>query len=350
LLAAISQQSKATSPPWIPANATPTEHLLAKLPDSPIAAIAPCTDSSRICGPPTPPRAIPSERLVTELVLTIPAIRSMTDSARASGATVGLVPTMGFLHEGHRSLMRAAHAECDFVLATIFVNPLQFGPNEDLDRYPRDLEGDLATCRDEGVDAVFAPRVSEMYPRGHDSTIVHVAGLTDGLCGGHRPGHFDGVSTVVAKLFSIVGPCRSYFGRKDAQQLAVVTRLAADLDFPVAVVGCPIVREPDGLALSSRNAYLDSADRAAALVLSRALFAAVDDVRAGERDAHSIVARVHERVAAESRVDVEYVACVDPDSLEPVPSIGGRALLALAVRLGSTRLIDNVVLEADPVG
>ena len=204
---------------------------------------------------------------------TIVALRDACADARASQRTVGLVPTMGYLHEGHRSLMRAARAETDFVAVTIFVNPLQFGPSEDLGRYPRDLVRDLEACAQEGVDAVFAPSVAEMYPQP-PATTVHVAGLTDGLCGTQRPVHFDGVTTVVAKLFSIAGPCRAYFGRKDAQQVAVVTRMAADLDLPVAVVACPLVRESDGLALSSRNAYLSADDRRAAPVLFRALHAA----------------------------------------------------------------------------
>ena len=202
-------------------------------------------------------------------------LRAACDARARTGHPVGVVPTMGFLHEGHRSLMRAARAAADFVVVTIFVNPLQFGANEDLDRYPRDLAGDLAQCEAEGVDCVFSPSVAEMYPRP-PLTTVHVGELTADLCGAARPTHFDGVTTVVAKLFAIVGPCTAFFGRKDAQQLAVVTRMADDLNLPVEVVGCPIVREPDGLAMSSRNAYLAPPDREAALVLSRALRRAVD--------------------------------------------------------------------------
>ena len=202
-------------------------------------------------------------------------LRAACDDARASGKRVGVVPTMGFLHEGHRSLMRAAKAGTDFVVVTIFVNPLQFGANEDLDRYPRDLAGDLAACAAEGVDCVFSPSVAEMYPR-RPLTTVHVADLTAGLCGAARPEHFDGVTTVVAKLFAIVGPSSAYFGRKDAQQLAVITRMTDDLDLPVEVIGCPIVREADGIAMSSRNAYLEPGDRLAARVLSHALRRAVD--------------------------------------------------------------------------
>jgi pantoate--beta-alanine ligase len=275
------------------------------------------------------------------LIETIPVLRDACDRARAVGGTVGLVPTMGFLHEGHRSLMRRARAETSFVVVTIFVNPLQFGPTEDLGRYPRDFDGDLAACEAEGVDVVFAPSVAEMYPR-RSATTVHVAGLTDGLCGEHRRGHFDGVTTVVTKLFSIAGPCRAYFGRKDAQQVAVVTRMAADLDLPVEVLACPLVRESDGLALSSRNAYLAPADRAAAPVLFRALRAASEAVVAGERDAHALVTRVREVVATEPSVELEYAEVRDAESIAPVDRLDGEVLVALAARVGGTRLIDNV--------
>lgn len=290
---------------------------------------------------------------MTELIDRIAELRAATDACRAGRGTVGLVPTMGYLHEGHRSLMRIARSECDLVVVSIFVNPLQFGPTEDLERYPRDLDGDVAACRDEEVDVVFAPATTEMYPRGAPVTTVHVARLTDGLCGAFRPGHFDGVTTVVTKLFAITGPCRAYFGRKDAQQLAVVRRMASDLDLPVTVVGCPLVREVDGLALSSRNAYLDAEDRRAAPVLSRALFAAAAAARAGERDTARLRATARDVLAAEPRVAVEYLECVDPETLESIaslPAIGPGVLLAAAIRVGATRLIDNVMLEVDPVG
>jgi pantoate--beta-alanine ligase len=272
---------------------------------------------------------------------TIVALRDACADARASQRTVGLVPTMGYLHEGHRSLMRVARSETDFVVVTIFVNPLQFGPSEDLSRYPRDLVRDLEACEQEGVDAVFVPSVAEMYPQPPVTT-VHVSGLTDGLCGASRPVHFDGVTTVVAKLFSIAGPCRAYFGRKDAQQVAVVARMAGDLDLPVAVVACPLVREPDGLALSSRNAYLSAGDRRAARVLFRALRAAADAVVAGERDPMRLTARIHEIVATEPKVELEYVEVRDAASIAPIECVEGRVLLAIAARLGATRLIDNV--------
>ncbi len=266
-------------------------------------------------------------------------------TARADGRRVGLVPTMGFLHEGHRSLMRAARESCDFVVVTIFVNPLQFGAGEDLDRYPRDLSGDLAQCAQEQVDAVFTPSVAEMYPSGPPVTGVHVGGLTSDLCGASRPTHFDGVATVVTKLFAIVGPCAAFFGRKDAQQLAVISRLAEDLNLPVEVIGCPIVREADGLALSSRNAYLSSAERRAALVLSRALDAAARAAVAGERDAASLADLVRGLVAAEPAVALEYVEVRTAHELAPVATLDGEVLVALAARVGKTRLIDNVTLS-----
>ena len=276
-------------------------------------------------------------------------LRAACDRARSEGESVGLVPTMGFLHDGHRSLMRAARAAAGFVVVTIFVNPLQFGANEDLDTYPRDLAGDLALCEAEGVDCVFSPSVGEMYPR-RPLTSVHVAELTSDLCGAARPTHFDGVTTVVAKLFAIVGPCAAFFGRKDAQQLAVVTRMADDLNLPVEVVGCPIVREVDGLAMSSRNAYLSAPDREAALVLSGALRRAVDAICGGERDTQRVTRLVHEIVSTEPRVSLEYVEVRDAHELTPMITIDGSALIAIAARVGETRLIDNVVVRVDDAG
>jgi pantoate--beta-alanine ligase len=272
-------------------------------------------------------------------------LRTACDDARASGLRVGVVPTMGYLHEGHCSLIRAARAENDFVVVTIFVNPLQFGQNEDLDSYPRDLTGDLAQCEREGVDCVFAPSAAEMYPSGAPLTTVHVDELTADLCGQARPTHFDGVTTVVAKLFGIVGACRAYFGRKDAQQLAVIARMVSDLNMPVDVVGCPLVREADGLAMSSRNAYLSAEERQAARVLPRSLQEAAQAVADGQRDANVIVALVGEIVASEPLVALEYVEARDPTRLTPVATIDGPVLLALAARVGTTRLIDNVELN-----
>ena len=273
-------------------------------------------------------------------------LRAACERARAAGQRVGVVPTMGYLHDGHRSLIRAARGDTGFVVVTIFVNPLQFGANEDLDRYPRDLEGDLALCSAEGVDCVFAPSVAEMYPRP-PATTVHVAGLTSDLCGAARPTHFDGVTTVVTKLFAIAGPCAAYFGRKDAQQLAVVTRLVDDLDLPAEIIGCPIVREADGLAMSSRNAYLSPADRAAAPTLYRALVRAVELIQAGERDPDRVTVSVRDAVAAEPRLVLEYAELRDAHDLGPAAALDGSLLLAVAAHIGGTRLIDNVHLRVD---
>jgi pantoate--beta-alanine ligase len=273
-------------------------------------------------------------------------LRTACDDARAAGKRVGLVPTMGFLHDGHRSLMRAAAAATDFVVVTIFVNPLQFGADEDLDRYPRDLSGDLASCAAENVDCVFAPSVAEMYPRPALTT-VHVANLTADLCGAARPTHFDGVTTVVAKLFAIVGPCSAFFGRKDAQQLAVITRMADDLNLSVEVVGCPIVREPDGVAMSSRNAYLAPRDRDAARVLSHALRRGVDVIVEGERDAARVADLVREMIGTESRVELEYAEVRDAHELTPIVTLDGSVLIAVAARVGATRLIDNALVDID---
>jgi pantoate--beta-alanine ligase len=273
-------------------------------------------------------------------------LRAACDDARARGERVAVVPTMGYLHEGHRSLMRVARARADFVVVTIFVNPLQFGAHEDLDRYPRDLAGDLAHCEAEGVDCVFAPSVAEMYPRP-PLTTVHVAELTSELCGAARPTHFDGVTTVVAKLLAIVGPCVACFGRKDAQQLVVVTRMVEDLNLPVDVVGCPIVREADGVAMSSRNAYLGADERRAARVLYAALRGAVDRVAGGERDAATVLGTVTAAIAREPLVELEYAEVRDLHELRPLARLEGPVLLALAARVGSTRLIDNVVVDVD---
>lgn len=282
---------------------------------------------------------------------TIADLRAACDEVRARGGSVGLVPTMGALHEGHASLIRAARSATDLVVVTIFVNPLQFGAGEDLDRYPRDLDGDLAVCARDGADIVFAPSVAEMYPAGPPATIVHVADLTAPMCGAARPTHFDGVSTVVTKLFAIAGPCRAFFGRKDAQQLAVVTRMAADLNLPVEVVGCPIVRESDGLAMSSRNAYLSADERVAALVLNRALTAAADRILAGERDPAVVARLVADIVATEPMLVLEYADVRRLHDLsEWETPLAGEVLVAVAARVGATRLIDNVMCTVTETG
>ncbi len=278
------------------------------------------------------------------ILTTVREMKERAGAVRASGARIGLVPTMGALHEGHLSLVRRAAAECDTVVVSIYVNPLQFGPREDLAAYPRDLERDAALCRDAGVACVFAPADGEVHAADH-CTWVAVAGLEDALCGRSRPGHFRGVATVVAKLFAIVGPQVAYFGEKDAQQLRIIRRMALDLHLDTAITGCPIVRAADGLALSSRNVYLTPAERRAAPVLHRALQAAADRVAAGEHDAARVVASVRDRIAAEPLARLDYVEAVDDDTLRPVDRIAGRTLLAVAARFGKARLIDNVVLR-----
>ena len=281
-------------------------------------------------------------------VTTVAELRGICDAARAQGRTVGFVPTMGYFHDGHRSLMRAARADNDLVVVSLFVNPTQFAPTEDLSAYPRDLDGDGVQAAAEGVDVLFVPRVDEVYPGG-ERTTVHVSGISEVLCGASRPGHFDGVTTVVTKLFSMVGPCRAYFGRKDAQQLAVVRRMTHDLDLPVEVVGCPLVRETDGLAMSSRNAYLTADDRDAALVLSRSLFVLGEAVQRGERDCTRLRTLLTDVLAAEPRVGVDYAAIVDAATLEPVERLdraeSSETLVALAAFVGRARLIDNVTIS-----
>jgi pantoate--beta-alanine ligase len=274
----------------------------------------------------------------------IDQVRRAVREARGRGRKVGLVPTMGAIHEGHASLIRAARGEAGCVVVSIFVNPTQFGPGEDLGRYPRPLEKDMAVCRREGVDVVFTPSAAEMYPDGF-ATSVHVAGLSEKMCGAFRPGHFDGVCTVVAKLFTIVQPDVAYFGEKDAQQLAIIRRMAADLDLPLEIRGCPLVREPDGLALSSRNAYLSADERRRATALSAALAEAKLALAAGERDAAKVAAAVRRRLEAAAGVEIQYVAVVDPDTLADLARIADKVLVAVAAKVGATRLIDNVLLR-----
>jgi pantoate--beta-alanine ligase len=273
----------------------------------------------------------------------IAELRERCDSARRAGQTVGLVPTMGFFHEGHLSLMRAARAHHDLVVTTIFVNPLQFAENEDLAGYPRDLAADTVAAEAEGVDVLFVPSVPEMYPEPTVTT-VHVAGLTEGLCAAARPTHFDGVTTVVAKLFSIVGPCTAYFGRKDFQQLAVVRRMAADLDLHVEVVGCPLVREPDGVAMSSRNAYLSADERRRATGIFTSLRAAAAAVEAGERAPERVRAAV-EAEAARYGLELEYAEVRRASDLAPLTVVDGEVVVAVAAAVGKARLIDNLTMQ-----
>jgi pantoate--beta-alanine ligase len=265
-------------------------------------------------------------------------------SARLSlDGTVGLVPTMGYLHEGHLSLIRRAREECDHVIVSIFVNPTQFGPKEDLSKYPRDLDRDLNLIEPLGTDLVWMPTAEVMYPKGYQ-TWVEVEAITSPLEGAMRPGHFRGVTTVVAKLFNAVQPHKAYFGQKDAQQAAVIRRMAVDLNFPIEIVVCPTVREADGLALSSRNVYLAPEQREAAKVLFRSLSAAKKLFEGGERDAEAIRKQMKEVLAGEPLAEPQYVSCADYDSLEELTEIKGKALLSMAVFIGKTRLIDNFVI------
>ena len=272
---------------------------------------------------------------------TIAEVRDHLSAARSAGRTVGFVPTMGYLHDGHASLLRAARAETDIVLLSIFVNPLQFAPSEDLDAYPRDLAGDTAVAEAAGVDLVFAPSTREMYPEPVLTT-VSVGEVSATLEGRTRPTHFDGVATVVTKLFSIVGPCRAYFGEKDFQQIAVVRRAAADLSLPVEVVACPTVREADGLAMSSRNVYLSPEERAAAPVLHRALQAGRAAIEAGERDPAAVRAALAALIEAEPLADLDYAEVVDAATFAVPDPLAGTLRLLVAARFGGARLIDNV--------
>ena len=256
---------------------------------------------------------------------------------------IGLVPTMGFLHDGHLSLVRQARLECTSVVVSIFVNPTQFGPHEDLDKYPRDLQRDLNLLASAGVDLVWTPTNEVMYPSGYQ-TWVNVEEVPKPMEGAMRPGHFRGVATVVAKLFNAVQPQRAYFGQKDAQQVVVIRQMSRDLDFPIEIAVCPTMREPDGLAMSSRNVYLSSDERPAAVVLSRGLFLAKAAFEAGERDANHLRKVVLDSLATEPSVKVQYVSCAHPDNLQELDGLVNQALLSGAVTIGKTRLIDNILL------
>ena len=277
------------------------------------------------------------------ILKTIAEAQSACARLRGEGRILGLVPTMGALHEGHLSLVRAARAVSDVVVVSIFVNPTQFGPNEDFSKYPRTFEADCAMLERAGVDLIFAPTVDEMYPAGA-STFVVVEGVSDRLDGASRPGHFRGVTTVVSKLFHIIGPHTAFFGQKDAAQVAVLRKMVRDLNFPLQIVVCPIVREADGLALSSRNRYLSKTERGEALVLHRALKAVEDATVSGEKSAQRLVEIARAVFAEEPGVRVDYISVVDPDTLEDVADVRDGALVAVAAFVGSTRLIDNILL------
>lgn len=278
-----------------------------------------------------------------KIVGTAKEVREQVKAWRKEGLSVGYVPTMGYLHEGHASLMKKSVEDNDKTVASIFVNPMQFGPTEDLEAYPRDLDRDAALCEQIGVDLIFHPEVEEMYEDGFCS-FVDMNGLTKGLCGKTRPTHFRGVCTVVNKFFNIVKPDRAYFGQKDAQQLAVIKRMVADLNMDIEIIGCPIVREEDGLAKSSRNTYLSEEERSAALCLSKSIFLAESLVKDGEMSAEIIKAEMRKVLDAEPLARVDYVEVVNSLSIEPVTQIKPGTLIAIAVYIGKTRLIDNTII------
>ncbi len=271
-------------------------------------------------------------------------MQARSEGIRLSGKKIGLFPTLGFLHEGHLELIRQVRKRSDFVVMSLFVNPIQFGPNEDFEKYPRDTDGDLKKAKGEGVDIVFMPPVSEMYPAGFQSA-VRVNNITRHLCGKSRPGHFEGVTTVVAKLFNIIKPHIAVFGQKDFQQLAVIRRMVKDLNMDIEIIGVPTVREPDGLAMSSRNKYLNQEERKSALSLKKAMDMANRLVEQGEREVKNIISSMRGLILSHPFTDIDYINICDPDTLEDISVIKGQSLLALAVKVGGTRLIDNCILD-----
>lgn len=278
-----------------------------------------------------------------QICRTLEEIRALTSKARGEGKTVGLVPTMGYFHEGHLNLMREAKKKCDVVVVSLFVNPLQFGPKEDLGVYPRDFERDCSMAMSVGVDAVFAPGNDDMYPKGYNS-FVEVTGITDKLCGLSRPSHFRGVTTVVAKLFNIVRPNQAFFGQKDAQQVLVIEKMVRDLNMGLEIITVPIVREVDGLAMSSRNVYLNAEQRQVAPVLYQSLCAFQDAVSKGERSVPKLRLGIEKMILSAPGADIEYVEILSVPELESLDIVNGKCIAALAVRFGKTRLIDNMVV------
>lgn len=281
-----------------------------------------------------------------DIVKTVNQLQAAVQKGRAEGKSIGFVPTMGALHRGHVSLIEAAAKKCDFVVVSIFVNPAQFGPNEDLDKYPRDLEGDAKICEQAGADIIFAPDVNEMYP-DKIITWVEVEGLTDNLCGKSRPGHFKGVTTVCAKLFNIVCPDTVFFGQKDAQQAIVIKRMAKDLNMPLKIEVCPTIREESGLAVSSRNQYLSESEKKEAVLLYAALQKCKEMVGEGIFDCGELTNAMRGVLAKSPNVDVEYISIVDIETLENLSHITSQALVAVAVKIGVTRLIDNIIVDTD---
>lgn len=280
-----------------------------------------------------------------QIVSTVEEVRKQVKKWREEGLSVGLVPTMGYLHEGHKSLIDKAVEQNDRVVVSVFVNPIQFGPNEDLATYPRDLERDAALCENAGANLIFHPEPENMYESDFCS-FIDMDGLTKGLCGKTRPTHFRGVCTVVGKLFNIVEPDRAYFGQKDAQQLAVIRRMVRDLNFNLEVIGCPIIREDDGLAKSSRNTYLSKEERKAAVILHKGLLHGEELVKAGEKNAATVKQAITEIIESEPLAKIDYVEIVNFDNIETIETIDGSILAAVAVYIGKTRLIDNFIYES----
>lgn len=279
-----------------------------------------------------------------KVVKTVKEVRDIVSAWKKDGLTVGFVPTMGFLHEGHKSLIRKSASQNDRTVVSVFVNPIQFGPNEDLEAYPRDLNRDMKAVEESGGDLIFNPEPEEMYP-GHFTSFIDTTETTELLCGAVRPVHFRGVCTVVGKLFNIVTPDRAYFGQKDAQQLATVKRFVRDLNFPVEIVACPIVREADGLAKSSRNTYLNPEERKAALILSQSLKKGQEAIEQGERDSQKVIDIIRENLQTEPLARIDYVEVVDFENIQRTPVIEGETLVAIAVYIGKTRLIDNFIVN-----
>ena len=279
-----------------------------------------------------------------EVVKTVEEVREIVSEWRSQGLTIGLVPTMGFLHEGHQSLIQRSASENDCTVVSVFVNPIQFGPNEDLEAYPRDLNRDMKAVEEAGGDIIFNPEPSEMYP-GHFTSFIDTTETTELLCGAVRPIHFRGVCTVVGKLFNIVMPDRAYFGQKDAQQLATVKRFVRDLNFPLDIVACPIIREADGLAKSSRNTYLNPEERKAALILSQSLKKGKEAIDNGERDSQKVISIIRENLEKEPLARIDYVEVVDFENIQRIARIEGETLVAIAVYIGKTRLIDNFIVN-----
>ena len=278
------------------------------------------------------------------IIKKINELREIIKAEKVKGKKVGFVPTMGYLHQGHLSLIKKAKKENDLVIVSIFVNPIQFGPNEDLEKYPRDIERDSKLATEAGCDYIFNPEVLEMFPKPL-KTSVQVEGLTEPLCGRSRPGHFKGVTTIVTKLFNIVAPHKAYFGQKDAQQAAVLIKMAEDLNFDLEIEVCPIIRESDGLAMSSRNIYLEAEEREQALALSKSLELAEDMVKSGERDVKKIIQEMELFIGKYPLCEIDYIEILDFKNLEEIEEISGTILVALAVKLGKTRLIDNKIME-----